>query len=49
MEMQARLARQQRRIQELEKVIRRRSIFYALYKAGQSVQNSLRRKTGGGT
>lgn len=49
MEMQARLARQQRRIQELEKVIRRRSIFYALYKAGQSVQNSLRRKTGSGT
>ena len=48
MEMQGRLARQQRRIEELEKVIRRRSIFYALYKAGQSLQNLLRRKTGTG-
>jgi hypothetical protein len=46
--MQGRLARQQRRIEELEKVIRRRSIFYALYKAGQSLQNLLRRKTGTG-
>jgi len=48
MEMQARLARQGRRIQDLEKVIRRRSILYALYKAGQSLQDLLRPKTGTG-
>lgn len=49
MEMQARLARQQRRIEELEKVIRHRSILHALYTAGRFVQDSIRHKTGNGT
>ena len=48
MVLQARLARQQRRIEELEKVIRRRGIVHFLYTAGKFVRNSLRRSNGDG-